>query len=217
MSGHSGAGPGLGFASRSAICSKERKSWKNVYLQFQATPHTYAGHIVFPQHRHLGSYKEIKGRKGDFPMMLVGFWQILQGCDIWTFLPLFITPFLPSPPPMGPIRLPGPAQPYSQNVLPLSCYQRVFGLCVHTCQLHAPTNGWPFEEKLCDGTCTVCLCLFICSPTMHILPELQLSSHFYDRVVWIWTVACRDAMTPETREQKLLSWWEAIGSLFSPW
>lgn len=131
-SGHSGAGPGLGVASRSAICSKERSSWKNVYLQFQATPHTYAGHILFPKHRHLGSYKEIKGRKGDFPMMLVGFCQILQGCDIWTFLPLFITPFLHSPPPMGPIRLPSPAQPYSQNVLPLSCYQRVFGLCVHT-------------------------------------------------------------------------------------
>lgn len=135
MSGHSRAGPGLGFASRSAICSKERNSWKNVYLQFQATPHTYAGHILFPKHRHLGSYKEIKGRKGDFPMLLVGFCQILQGCDIWTFLPLFITPFLHFPPPMGPIRLPGPAQPYSQNVLPLSCYQRVFGLCVHTYQL----------------------------------------------------------------------------------
>lgn len=58
MSGHSGAGTGLGFALRSAICSKERNSWENVYSQFQTPPHTYAGHILSPKHLHLGNVRK---------------------------------------------------------------------------------------------------------------------------------------------------------------
>lgn len=70
--------------------------------------------------------------------------------DVMCFLSLFVSFFLPSLPPsfflfLFAWGLSGcPAQPYSQKFLPLSCYQRVFGLCVHTCQAKARTKVWPF-------------------------------------------------------------------------
>lgn len=132
------------------------------------------------------SCKEIKGRKGDFPMVSVGFCQILQeGNYIWTFFPSFFhfPLFLPPTPAMGPIRLPCPAQPYSQNFLPLSCYQRVFGLRVHTCQMNALTNVWLFEEKLCTYRQRGNQPLPFLLLPLPCISYLQLSSHFYDHVV----------------------------------
>lgn len=89
-----------------------------------------------------------------FPMMLIYFVKSSKKDMMWSFLSSFLLSFLPS-------FLRSfffflffffawglCAQLYIQKFLPLSCYQRVFGLHVHTCQMDALTSVWPSEEKL---------------------------------------------------------------------
>lgn len=149
MSGHSRARPLLAFASQSAICSKERSSWgKCVFTGSSYSPYTTLATFSFLSICIWAKFKRDEGKKRRFC-------QILQeGCDIWTFLLSFFHFPLSHPLPSGVCLSGYPVQSNlnGQNFLPLSCYQRVFGLRVHTCPMNALTNVWLFEERLCDGT-----------------------------------------------------------------
>lgn len=151
-------------------------------------------------------------------MILIWFCQILQeGCDMLSFfllspLPSFLLLFLFA---WG---LSGcPAQPYSQKFLPLSCYQRVFGLCVHTCQTKALTKVWPFwgETMMVHWRQKHSLSLpcFFCSP-YHAYPKVKslpifMSMLFEYGLWWVGRTSSQEQRTETPPD-------EAIGSLLTP-